>query len=89
MIFSGTHCELVLVIVGNDCSGKMDDEELLKEYEDLIGIAVKKAASSKSVKVRSVCPRDDDITFLSTMIPTSEHVMVLSVHVYLVTMVYT
>ena len=37
-------------------------EELLKEYEDLIDIDVKTIVSNKSVKMSSVCPREDHDT---------------------------
>ena len=59
---TGRHSDLVLVISGNDCSGKVDVDELLNDYNDLIDVAVSKTISSKSVKISSVCPREDSYT---------------------------
>ena len=56
------HSDLVLVIGGNDCSGKVDVDELLNEYDDLIDVTVSKTISNKSVKISSVCPREDSYT---------------------------
>ena len=58
----GRHSDLVLVIDGNDCRGKVDVDELLNDYDDLIDVAVSKTISNKSVKISSVCLREDSYT---------------------------
>ena len=59
---TGRHSDLVLVIGGNDCSGKVDVDELLNGYDDLIAVAFSKTTSNKSVKISIVCPREDSYT---------------------------
>ena len=59
---TGRRSDLVLVIGGNECSGKVDVGELLNEYDDLIDVAVSKTISNKSVKISSVCPREESYT---------------------------
>ena len=41
-------------------------DELLNDYDDLIDVAVSKTISNKSVKISSVCPREDSYTLERT-----------------------